>query len=134
LSTDFSEYACQKYGHEKRDLATWYPRHPFDLVICQSVLQYLDDSSATTALKNLARATHHLLYFEVPTSHDLKHTVDRRTTDLRLYSRTGTWYREGLQKSFIEAGAGIWIKKGAPTSLYELERATPAKKALKARP
>ena len=41
---DASEYACRRYGHELADLATWQPPRKYDLVVCQSVLQYLDDA------------------------------------------------------------------------------------------
>src|SRR5690348_5635869 len=31
LSTDVSEYACQRYGHEQRDIARWRSKSRFDL-------------------------------------------------------------------------------------------------------
>ena len=38
---DASEYACRRFGHELADVAIWQPRRQYDLVVCQSVLQYL---------------------------------------------------------------------------------------------
>ena len=123
VSVDVSEHACKKYGHQLRDISTWTPSRKFDLVVCQSVLQYLDDRAARAAIKNLAKATKHVLFFEVPTTRDLRHNVDRTVTDLEIYARTGTWYINELSKKFKQAGAGIWIAKSSTIVLYELESA-----------
>ena len=124
LSVDVSEHACQKYGHELRDISVWTPKKKFDLVICQSVLQYLDDRAAKSAIKNLARVTKHVLFFEVPTINDLRHNVDRDVTDFEIYARAGSWYRKELEKYFRQAGAGLWIAKTSTIVLYELEGAS----------
>ena len=121
VSVDVSEHACKKYGHELRDISSWVPKRKFDLVICQSVLQYLDDQAARSAIKNLAKATKHILFFEVPTKSDLRNTVDRDVTDFEIYSRTGNWYRNELGKYFKQAGAGLWVAKSSTIVLYELE-------------
>jgi SAM-dependent methyltransferase len=121
VSVDFSEHACKKYGHELRDISSWAPKRKFDLVICQSVLQYLDDQAARSAIKNLAKATKHVLFFEVPTKSDLRNNVDRDVTDFEIYSRTGIWYRNELAKYFKQAGAGLWVAKSSTIVLYELE-------------
>jgi hypothetical protein len=117
-----SEHACKKYGHELRDIATWRPKQPFDLVICMDVLQYLDERAATAALRNLAFATRTCLYFDALTSHDARHTVDRSATDLDAHLRPGSWYRDRLSRAFVQVGGGLWVRKGAPIVLHELER------------
>ncbi len=122
LSVDISEHACEKYDHECHDIATWFPSRQFDLVVCHSVLQYLNDKQAATAIGNLAKATRSILYLEVPTSADLRNAVDKKTTDLNIYSRTGEWYRKRLSKYFVQAGAGLWVARNSGTTLYELER------------
>ena len=122
LSVDISEHACEKYDHECHDIATWFPSRQFDLVVCHSVLQYLSDKQAATAIGNLAKATRSILYLEVPTSADLRNAVDKKTTDLNIYSRTGEWYRKRLSKYFVQAGAGLWVARNSGTTLYELER------------
>ncbi len=121
LSVDISKHACQKYGHELRDISEWAPSRKFDLVICQSVLQYLNDRAARRAIKNIAKATGHVLFFEVPTKADLRHNVDRNVTDFEIYARSGEWYRNELKKFFRQAGAGLWIAKNSTIVLYELE-------------
>ena len=61
-------------------------------------------------------------YLEVPTSADLRNAVDKKTTDLNIYARTGDWYRKRLNRHFMQAGAGLWVARGSGTTLYELER------------
>lgn len=121
LSVDASEHACKKYGHELRDISAWSPRKKYDLVVCQSVLQYLDDGHARSAIKNLALATKNILFFEVPTKKDLVQNVDRAVTDMEIYARTGSWYHHELSRKFIQAGAGLWVSKSSAVVLYELE-------------
>ena len=121
-STDVSEHTCATFGHERRDIAQWAPKRPFDLVICTDVLQYLDDRAATQALRNLTTATRTCLYFDALTSFDAKHTVERSKTDLNATLRTGDWYRQRLSRGFTQAGAGLWIRKGSTVVLHELER------------
>ncbi|MGA1406249.1 MAG: class I SAM-dependent methyltransferase [Ilumatobacteraceae bacterium] len=121
VSIDISAHACAEYGHEQRDISQWRPRYPFDLVTCVGVLQYLDDTAAARAIKNLAAATRTALYLEVPTHFDMAHVVERKSTDLDVYVRSGAWYRKHLAKHFDEAGAGLWIRNGSGVMLYELE-------------
>jgi len=120
VSTDVSDYACKKYGHERRDIATWCPPRSFDLVICHGVLQYLDDSACEQAIDHIQSATRHVLYLEVPTSHDFATVVDSSATDMHVHRRPGDWYRKRLSAGFSQAGAGLWIRHGS-VILYELE-------------
>lgn len=121
-SIDASNHACLKYNHEPRDISTWQPNRGYDLVICQSVLQYLSNKNADSAIHHLAAATKQVMYLEVPTSFDLRSVIDRQSTDLDIYSRTGDWYRKRLLKYFVHAGAGLWIAKSSDIALYEFER------------
>ena len=121
-SIDVSEHACRQWGHQLRDISTWAPARPMDLVVCHSVLQYLDSPSASAAIDNLARATRHLLYLEVPTRSDLATIVDPSATDMAVHARSGTWYRARLMPHFRQAGAGLWVKRDS-VPMYELEAA-----------
>ena len=49
LSVDISEHACTTWGHERRDIAVWRPDQAYDLVVCHSVLQYVDDDAVEGA-------------------------------------------------------------------------------------
>ena len=122
LSVDISEHACAKYGHERHDIAKWRPRTSFDLVVCHGVLQYLTSTQAERAIDNLAAATKHVLYLEVPTTDDIMHSVDTVSTDLNVHTRSGSWYRKHLLRHFDQAGAGLWVKRNGNVVLYELER------------
>jgi hypothetical protein len=119
---DVSEHACRTFGHELADLTTWRPRRPSDLVVCQSVIQYLDDRAATEAIGTLAEACRGLLFIEVPTVADLGTTVDPAGTDLEVHWRTGAWYRTRLHVHFTEIGGGLWLSHTSDAVLFELER------------
>jgi hypothetical protein len=120
---DVSEHACRRYGHEHADLATWWPRRRYDLVLCQSVIQYLDDRRASEAIGALAAASRGLLFVEVPTIADRDHAIDPAGTDLDVHWRSGAWYRKRLVAGFTEIGGGLWLSHDSPAVLFELERA-----------
>ena len=120
-STDVSEYACKKFGHQLRDISHWTPSRAFDLVICHGVLQYPDDKSVESAVKNIAAATRHVLYLEIPTLLDFHTIVDPTSTDMEVHQRPGDWYRGLLDPFFVQAGAGLWVRRGGNVLLYELE-------------
>lgn len=119
---DVSEHACRVYGHEQADLATWRTRRRYDLVVCQSMLQYLDDRTARTAIDTLADSCRGLLYLEVPTTSDRDGVIDPAGTDLDVHWRAGAWYRSRLDLRFTEIGGGLWVSHDHPTVLFELER------------
>lgn len=119
---DVSEHACRRYGHERADLATWRPSREYDLVVCQSVLQYLDDAAATLAIAALGDACRGLLWLEVPTRADRDGAIDPESTDLDVHWRTGDWYRTRLARSFVEIGAGLWASRQSGAVFFELER------------
>lgn len=120
---DVSEHACRTHGHELADLATWWPRRRYDLVVCQSVLQYLDDRGCARAIDALAEASRGLLVLEVPTVADRDGVIDPDGTDLDVHWRTGAWYRRRLAEGFTEIGAGLWLSRRCPAPFFELERA-----------
>jgi hypothetical protein len=124
LSTDVSPWACRRFGHVRRDISAWRPRRPFDLVVCQGVLQYLDDDAAARAIRNLGAATGGLLYLEAVTRRDLAEVVDEARTDVAIHAREGRWYREALAPHFVQVGAGLWAARSAGVPLYELEGAS----------
>jgi SAM-dependent methyltransferase len=121
-STDVSEYACRRYGHQQRDITRWRPARPFDLVVCQGVLHYLDDRAAERAIDNIAAATRSVVYFEIPTRQDRDDVIDPERTDLAVHWRTGAWYRKRLDRHFAELGGGLWYARTGPLDFYELER------------
>ena len=97
---DVSEYACKRYGHERRDISRWRAREKFDLVVCQGVLPYLDDEACDRAIANMAAMCRGFLYLEAITSRDLREVVDRARTDVTVRSRPATFYRRLLARHF----------------------------------
>lgn len=120
-STEYSAFACEKYGHEQRDITSWRDAKKYDLVVCQGVLPYLDDAGAARAIENIAAMTRSFLYLEAITTRDIRHVIDQTKTDVKVYPRTGSWYRTRLHEHFREVGAGLWCRKDARVLFYELE-------------
>jgi len=116
-----SEYLCKRYGWEHDRLEKYRSSTPFDLVICYDVLQYLDAHAANRAIANFGRLCRGVLYFSALTKLDWEHNCDTTRTDPNVHLRMGRWYRTRLRQHFSEAGAGFWLRKGAPLTLWELE-------------
>jgi hypothetical protein len=120
---DVSEHACRVHGHELADLGTWWPRRRADLVVCQSVLQYLSPGECAHALDAITEACAGVLYLEVPTTRDRDTAIDPSRTDLDVHWRTGAWYRRRLAPGFVEVGGGLWLARSAGIPMFELETA-----------
>ena len=116
-----SEYLCNRYGWIRSSIEDYATAHPFDLVICYDVLQYLSDRQAARAIKVLADVCLGLLYFTALTSEDWQENCDRRRTDSKVHLRAAAWYRARLRRKFREVGAGFWIRQGAPLVTWSLE-------------
>ena len=120
---DASEYACRRYQHELADIAEWQPRRRYDLVVCQSVMQYLKDPAAAKAIGTLGDACRGLLLFDAPTVADRETVIDPSSTDLDGRWRTGNWYRKRLTVGFTEIGGGLWLSRECHVPFFELELA-----------
>lgn len=123
VALEASEYLCRRYGWTQGALERWRAREAFDLVVCYDVLQYLDDRAAAQALANLGRLTRGVLYFSALTLRDWRVNCDRARTDGKVHLRPASWYRLRLSRSFRPAGAGFWMRRGAPLVSWELEMA-----------
>jgi len=118
---EVSEYLCRRYGWLRGRIEEHRARVPYDLVICYDVLQYLETPHAVRALANLARLTRGMLYFSALTRADFEHNCDRKRTDADVLLRSARWYRARLARHFREAGLGLWVRRGAPLTMWELE-------------
>jgi SAM-dependent methyltransferase len=116
-----SAYACRKYGWDRGSVVDYRPQEPFDLAICQDVLQYLDDAEAEAALENLPRLTRSALYLQILTREDWERACDQQVTDGAVYLRPAAWYRKRLRRSFLAMGGGLYLVKSTPAVLYALE-------------
>jgi len=116
-----SAHLCEQLGWVRGSVVDYESPEPFDLVVCQGVLQYLPDHQARRAVKNLGRLADKALYLEVLTRRDWEENVDRETTDGDVHRREGYWYRRLLHHRFLECGGGLFVRKDAGTCLLELE-------------
>ena len=121
---EWSPYLCEKFGWE-RGSVTEYQGKPADPVVCQGVLQYLDDAEATAALERLHALTRTALYLEVLTELDLQVACDTSRTDGEVFLRTGKWYWEALAGKFIAVGGGLFLPTDTDVPLFELESLDP---------
>jgi trans-aconitate methyltransferase len=119
---EISEYLCRRYGWTRASLVDYKPRRQFDLIVCQSVLQYLSDHDAARAIETLSTLARGAVYLEVPTTEDWRETCDRRRTDGAVRLRSARWYRRRLARHFVAAGGGLFVARSA-AAFYALERA-----------
>lgn len=117
-----SDYLCKRFGWKKGSAETFESDRPFDLVICQDVIQYLPAANADLAMRHLAALCRGALLFAVLTREDWEDNCDQELTDGTGYLRSGRWYRKRLKKDFINAGGGVFVKRAADVVLYELEK------------
>jgi len=122
VGVEKSAYACRKYSWKRGSVVDYRAEQDFDLVICQGVLQYMDDDEAEAALDNLPRLATSALYLEILTAEDWKRNCNQEKTDGHVHLRSGSWYRKRLRPSFRNCGGGLFLAKGSPVVLYELER------------
>ena len=122
VAIDVSKYACNTYGHQRRDIAAWRGRQRFDLIICQGVLPYLSDAACEKAVSNMAAMCRGFLYVEAVTSRDLREVCDRSRTDVNVKSRSATYYRRILARHFQSLGCGLYHIRGGDEVFYDLER------------
>jgi len=123
LSTEVSPYACERYGHEQHDIASWRSKERFDLIVCQGVLPYLSNKDTEAAIANLAAMARGFFYLEAITTRDLAEVCDNAFTDQAVRARSASWYRARLGKSFVNLGCGLYYAKNGPLVFYDLERA-----------
>lgn len=120
---EISPVLSQRMGWIQASAASYAPKRKFDLVICQAVLQHLDDRDCAQALDNICAYTRGALYLEVLTKADwAAGCVDKRHTERHPYLRTGAWYRKRLEKAFTPLGGGLFLAKTTNAPMFELEQ------------
>jgi predicted TPR repeat methyltransferase len=119
---EVSEHLCDKMGWEQGSIGDFDPGRHYDLVVCYDVMQYVGEREAVAGLRNLARLCHGVLHFGALTREDWDLYCDKRRTDRNVHIRPGLWYRRRLARSFINAGSGMFVRRGAPFHLWELDQ------------
>lgn len=118
---EVSAHMCEKHGWAQSSIGE-YTGQPADLVVCQGVLQYLEDKEAEVAIEKLAAFTRGALYLEALTKADWREACDQSVTDGAVHLRSGVWYKKRLRKHFVLVGGGLFVPRDGDSVLFELER------------
>lgn len=121
VGVESSGYVCDKYGWTRGSITTFKSRSKFDLIICQSVFQYLTSTDVDLALENMARLCRGALYLEIVTREDLEGNCEHTYTDSNIHIRSDAWYRRKIKPYFRNCGGGVFIPRDSDTVLYSLE-------------
>jgi SAM-dependent methyltransferase len=122
VGVETSEFLCQKYGWVRSPVAEFRDSTPFDLVVCNDVVQYLDAHEATRAIANMARHCRGALVFGALTSEDWRDNCDRVRTDSEVHLRSTAWYRRRLARNFVNVGGGVYLKRPVWVPVWSLDR------------
>jgi SAM-dependent methyltransferase len=125
VGLETSGFLARRHGWVQERLEDYRPEAPFDLVICNDVLQYVPDRPAARAIANLGRLCDGAAYVSALTLEDWRSTADRSRSDGGVHLRPGDWYRRRLARNFRPLGAGMLVRRGFSPVLWELERAWP---------
>ena len=123
VGLETSEYLCRRYGWQQGALQTLATREKYELVICYDVMQYLDTDGARRAIAKLTAVCRGMLYFGALTSGDWRRNCDQTRTDFLPGLRSAAWYRRELARGFEPLGCGLWLRRGAPVTVWDLDRA-----------
>ena len=118
---EFSEYLCRRYGWQQGTLQTLTTRARYELVICYDVLQYLNTADAREAIARLGKVCRGALYFGALTRGDWRENCDQSRTQRTPWMRSAAWYRRELARDFESLGCGMWLRRGAPVTLWDLD-------------
>lgn len=118
---EISDYACSRYGWTQASITEYSATRPYDLVVCNDVVQYLNRADATLAIERLAELCSGLLYFMVLTREDWAHNCDQSRTDNAVHMRPARWYRSRLSQHFQRLGSGLWLARRAGVPLFALD-------------
>ena len=119
---EFSPYLCERFGWQQGSVVDYAASEPFDLVICQGVLPYLNPGDLKTALHNLGRLSKGALYVEAVSREDYEQDIiDEDLTDNRVFRHRAELYRRGLRQGFVEVGGGLWLSREAEVPMFALE-------------
>lgn len=121
VGVEYSEYICNRYGWTQGSVVDFSSKSPFDLVMCNDVLAYLDDRACAEAINNLAQLSRAAVFLGVLTKEDWV-LCDQQRTDPDQYLRTKAWYQKRLQRHFVNVGGGLYLKKPLEFPVWTLDR------------
>ena len=118
---EMSDTLCRDLGWTHASLSEFKSRRKYDLIICQSVFQYIPGQEVTDGLRNMARLCRGAMYLEVVTREDWDRNCDQTATDGAIHLRSVSWYRKRIARYFVNCGGGLFVPRHASVVLYELE-------------
>lgn len=119
---EVSHYLCRRYGWTRGSVVDYQSAPPFDLVVCNDVLAYLDDEQCGHAIVNLARLCRGALCLGILTADD-RALFDPARTDPGQQLRPAAWYRRRLNRHFVNVGGGLYLKRPLEVVVWSLDRA-----------
>jgi SAM-dependent methyltransferase len=118
---EVSDYLCKRYGWMPGSAVDFQAHEPFDLVVCNDVLPYLDDQACSRALANLTSLSARALFVGALTTEDLE-LCDAARTDPQQWTRPAGWYRRRLRRGLVNVGGGLYLKKPLSVTVWTLDR------------
>ena len=118
---EVSSYLCEEYGWQQGSVVDYGNAKPFDVVVCNDVISYLNDRSCAKALSNLASLTKSAAFLGILTEEDWA-LCDQERTDPDQYLRPKAWYEKRLAKHFVGVGGGMYLKKPLEYPVWTLDR------------
>ncbi len=118
---EYSDYLCRRYGWERGSVVDYRSEQPYDLVLCNDVLAYLEDADCARALANLAELSGGAAFLGILTREDTG-LYDLQRTDPRQWLRPAAWYRRRLHRHFVNVGGGLYLKSPPEVTVWNLDR------------
>ena len=122
VGVEHSDYLCGRYGWTRGSVVDYHAAAPFDLVVCNDVLGYLDDRDCARAIDNLAGLCRGVLFLGVLSADD-EGLYDPKRTDAAQTLRPAAWYRKRLKRHFMALGGGLYLREPSDVVVWSLERA-----------
>lgn len=117
-----SEYLCRTYGWQPGSVVTHRSAIPYDLVVCNDVLGYLDAPECGRAITRLAGLCRGALLLGVLTSDDAAAEAhDPARTDPEQQLRSAAWYRRRLARHFLNVGGGLHLRRPPDVVVWALD-------------
>jgi len=118
---EYSEYLCRRYGWELGSVISYQTNRPYDLVVCNDVLAYLEDAECARALGNLAELSRGAAFLGILCREDAG-LYDPQRTDPQQRLRPAAWYRRRLSRHFVNVGGGLYLKNPPAVTVWHLDR------------
>jgi len=118
---EYSEYLCKRYGWAQGSVVDHEAATPYDLVVCNDVLAYLDAKDCALALDNIAALTRNAVFLGILTADD-EGQYDRARTDPEQHLRPAAWYRRRLDRHFVSVGGGLYLKRPLQVTVWTMDR------------